>query len=283
VGDSYFEYLKIPNRYAELTETYHNRQKSTIKDDHGPKIFDHIAKYKAFCNTPDHRNYQRVINNCFNTYHPFTHIPEEGECEKTLDFIKHIFGNDIVELENGHRVPRYELGLDYLTILYTHPQQILPILCLVSRERETGKTTFAKWLKLLFTENMAIVGNNDFENAFNAHWITKLLVCVDETKIDKLNVVEKIKALSTSSHTMMNAKGKDQIEVETFLKFILLSNNEDNFINIDKEEIRFWVLSVPSISGRKVDKLEQHLIEEIPAFLNFLNRRKIITQPYGRA
>lgn len=277
VGDDYYEYIQIPNRYGELTKTFHNRQKSTIRDDHGSDIIKHIPKYKAFCNVPNHLNYQRVINGCFNTYAPFLHEPEDGDCEMTLDFLKHIFGSNEITLSDGKTIQYYELGLDYLQLLIKRPYQILPILCLVSKERQTGKTTFAKWLKLLFTENMAIVGNQDFENSFNAHWISKLLVCVDETKIDKEFVVEKIKSLSTSSNTMLNAKGKNQVEVETFLKFILLSNNEDNFINIDKEEIRFWVLQIPSITERVLD-LEKQLLEEIPAFLNFLNKRKMVTK-----
>lgn len=277
VGDQYYEYVKIPNRYGELTVTYHCRQKSTIREDNGAGIFEHIQKYKAFCNTPDHINYQRIIHNCFNTYHPFMHAPEEGECSRTIDFLKHIFGTDTIQLSDGGTVERWEIGLDYLTLLYKRPQQILPILCLVSKERQTGKTSFAKWLKLLFTENMAIVGNNDFENAFNAHWISKLLVCVDETKIDKLHVVEKIKSLSTSNFTMMNAKGKDQVEMEIFLKFLLLSNNEDNFINIDREEIRFWVIKVHTIPNR-VNEIEQQILDEIPAFLHFISTRKMVTK-----
>jgi hypothetical protein len=60
------------------------------------------------------------------------------------------------------------------------------------------------------------------------------------------------------------------------LKFILLSNNERNFITIDKEEIRFWVLKVPTISTRTIE-LEKVLLDEIPAFINFLNNRKMVT------
>lgn len=281
VGDDYYEYIQIPNRYGELTKTFHHRQKSTIIDDHSKSIIQHIDKYKAFCNVPNHLNYQRVINNCFNTYAPFLHEPEDGEFEMTFEFIKHIFGTNTINVK-GKEISYYELGLDYLQLLLKKPQQILPILCLVSKERQTGKTTFAKWLKLLFTENMAIVGNQDIGNDFNAHWTTKLLVCVDETKIEKEFVVEKIKSLSTSNNAMLNAKSKNQIEVETFLKFILLSNNEDNFINIDKEEIRFWVLKVPPIINKKILELEKILLDEIPYFINFLNKRKLATESEER-
>lgn len=283
VGDDYNEYIDIPNRYGELTRTFHNRAKSTITDDHGKDIIKHIPKFKAFCNVPNHLNYQRVINGCFNTYAPFLHEPEEGDISSTAYFLKHIFGENKITLKDGTEVEYWELGLDYIQILLKQPQQVLPILCLVSKERRTGKTTFSKWLKQIFTENMAIVGNQDFENAFNAHWISKLLVCVDETKIEKDVVVEKIKSLSTANNTMLNSKGKNQIEIEIFLKFLLLSNNEDNFINIDKDEIRFWVLKIKSIPEGELNlDLENAMIDEIPAFINFLNNRKLVTKKEER-
>ncbi len=277
VGDDYHEFVEIPDKYNNLTKTYHKRRKETIKDDNGKDIFLHIPKYKAFCNVPDHINYQRVINNCFNTYHPFAHEPEPGECKTTLDFIKHVFGEDDISIDETQSIKRHELALDYLTLLYKFPQQILPILCLVSKERQTGKTTFLKWLKLIFTENCAIVGNQDFENNFNSHWATKLIIGCDETKIEKHVVMERIKGLSTASSIMKEGKGVDQISMDFFGKFILLSNNEENFASIDKEEIRFWVIKVPVIKQRNVSLLDD-LLDEIPAFLHFLSQRKIITK-----
>src|SRR5205085_128408 len=100
----------------------------------------------------------------------------------------------------------YQLGLDYMQLLYTRPTQKLPILCLVSRENETGKSTFAMLLKNIFTANAAVVGNADLADNFNAHWASKLLIVCDETKIDKQSVVEKVKSLSTADKIMMNAK-----------------------------------------------------------------------------
>lgn len=278
VGDNYYEYINIPDQYGNRTRTYHRRDKKTIQDDHGKEFFRHIPKYKAFCNVPDHVNYQRVIDSCFNIYHPFEHEVEDGDCPVTMNFIKHIFGEEPTADAN---IKRYELGLDYLQLLYKKPQQILPILCLVSTERETGKTTFTKWLKMIFAENLAIVGNEDLAGQFNAHWTSKLLICCDETKIDKHTVVERIKSLSTSNEIIMNAKGRDQVNMKFFGKFILNSNNEDNFINIDEEEIRFWVIKVKSIAVKNQYLLEE-LFEEIPAFLNFLNQRRMATPERSR-
>lgn len=40
--------------------------------------------------------------------------------------------------------------LDYLQLLYLYPIQKLPILLLVSEERNTGKSTFLNFLKAIF-------------------------------------------------------------------------------------------------------------------------------------
>lgn len=288
VGDDFYKFIMVPNKYGIEERTYVKRSPATIKltqklfaKKNEQEFFVHIPKYEAFCCVPDHVNYQQVIRGCFNAYALFEHEPEEGDFSVTLDFVKHIFGENEITYKRKStgevvKLKNYELGLDYLQLLYTKPQQILPILCLVSAERQTGKTTFSKWEKMIFTQNMAIVGNADLKGDFNAHWANKLIVCCDETKIDKFEVVEKIKSLSTSDRIMMNAKSKQQVEMEFFAKFQLISNNEENFIYTDGEEIRFWVIKVPSITKRNVDLLSD-LQEEIPAFLNFLNKRQMAT------
>jgi hypothetical protein len=60
--------------------TFPHRQKSTISDDHGKNFHKHIAKYEDFINYPDHVNFQRVMDGCFNVYNPLEHEPLEDEC-----------------------------------------------------------------------------------------------------------------------------------------------------------------------------------------------------------
>lgn len=299
VGDNYYEWVMVPRKMRDgklVTErVLHSRQSGTIKTDHGASFLAHVPKYKAFCNVPDHENHQLVVHNCLNVYYPFEHVPEEGECENTLRYLRHVFGTRTVHATHPKRkdaegkplkyeVNELDLGLDYIQLLYQRPTQILPILCLVSSERNTGKTTFAKWLKLLFSSNAVMVGNKDFENDFNALWATKLAVMCDEAFIDKKVVIERIKSLSTADRISMNAKGKDQVEVDFFAKFILLSNNEDNFIYTDDQEVRFWVRKVPVIpeTSLEVDLL-QAMRDEIPAFLWMLSRRTMATECLHRA
>lgn len=269
VGDDYYKYILRPNKYGHNDLIYQKRKKETIKEDHGKNILNFIPKYEAFCNVPDHINYQRVFNNCFNLYAPFEHTPEEGDCEAILSFMRHIFGN------------QYEYGLDYVQLLYQRPTQILPILCLVSKENGTGKSTFIKLMKAIFTQNATNIGNDDLGNQFN-FWVSKLLVTCEESFIEKKVIIEKIKALSTADTTNMNKKGKDQDELEVFIKFIFASNNEDNFIFASKDDIRYWVVKVPVFSGAENVNLMKEMVDEIPAFLNYLNTREMKTRNQSR-
>lgn len=285
VGDDYYKNILRPDKMGNRIPVFVPRSKSTIADDHGKKIIQWIPKYEDFVVVPSHIDYQRVINGCFNMYHPFGHQPEEGDCSLTMDFVKHIFGEQLITFKDSSgedvTMPYYELGLDYIQLLYQRPQQTLPILCLVSKENETGKTTFINWLNLIFGENMIIIGNADLQNDFNAHWSSKLVIAVDETKIDKQVVQERLKSLSTANKISMNAKGKNQVQMDFFGKFILNSNNEDNFIMVGEQDIRYWVIKVPTIKTKNHD-LTKILNEEIGAFLHMLNTRTLKTPTRSR-
>jgi len=285
VGDDYYEWIHIPNKFAEAVKTYRKRQKTTITDDHGKKIIDHIVKYHDFCCVPDHINYQPVIDNCFNRYVQLPHELAKGDCSTSLAFIKHIFGDKKVMVDNGDGAPQeveyWQLGLDYITILFKYPQQVLPILCLVSNENNTGKSTFLDWLNFLFVENMVQVGNEDLANPFNSYWTSKLIVACDETKVDKQLVFEKIKRLSTSGQNISNGKGTNQEMVESFLKFIFCSNNEDSFVNISVRDIRFWVIKVKPFTSENTE-MRAELKEEIEAFLHYIYNRQMVTKKKAR-
>ena len=239
---------------------------------------------------PDHFNFEQVIHNCFNVYSPLDIVPDEDpctedDCPTIINFIRHLFGDKNVSFKvaDNEKIEysTFDLAMDYLQLLYLHPQQKLPILCLVSKENNTGKTTFANFLRMMLGANVAIVGNADLQNDFNAHWSTKSVVICDETKIDKQHVVEKIKSLSTARKIFMNAKGKGQVELDCFIKFVLITNNEDNFINATNEDIRYWVIKVPCLKKENPEILE-NFKHEMPFFLSYLNGRKMKTAKMNR-
>ena len=266
VGTEYFKEVLCPLMSGDNMKSLIKWNKATIIDDFGKDSLKVIKKYETFCTFPSHINYQREINNFYNKYEPLSYcVNEKGDWENIKLFLQHLFGK------------QYELGLDYLTILWKHPSQILPILCLVSVERNTGKSTFLKLLKLIFEGNMTINKNEDFRSRFNSDWAGKLIVAVDEVLLDKKEDSERIKNLSTSNHYKLEGKGVDKAEIEFFGKFILCSNNEENFIKIDDLEIRYWVIKVNPFAKENPDLLEQ-MRKEVASFAYHLTHRKIETQ-----
>ncbi|UUW08404.1 DUF5906 domain-containing protein [Flavobacterium plurextorum] len=266
VGTEYFKEVLCPLMSGDNMKSLIKWNKATIIDDFGKDSLKGIKKYETFCTFPSHINYQREINNFYNKYEPLSYcVNEKGDWENIKLFLQHLFGK------------QYELALDYLTILWKYPSQILPILCLVSVERNTGKSTFLKLLKLIFEGNMTINKNEDFRSRFNSDWAGKLIVAVDEVLLDKKEDSERIKNLSTSNHYKLEGKGVDKAEIEFFGKFILCSNNEENFIKIDDLEIRYWVIKVNPFAKENPDLLEQ-MRKEIASFAYHLTHRKIETQ-----
>ena len=269
VGTSYFKIIEKPLISGDKISILVRWNKETIVSDYGKTFVSTIPKYDGFCCIPDHLNYSQIIEGFYNIYNeiPYQPIEEKFSLEVlkenipfSIQFIEHIFGEQI------------ELGLDYLKILLEKPTQILPILCLVSKERATGKSTFIKWLKSIFGLNMTYIKGDSFSSQFNSDWTSMLIVAIDEVFFDKKEITERLKYLSTTDKDKMEAKGKDREEIDFFAKFILCSNNEDNFIQIDENEIRFWIIKVHTIKSENTEFLN-NLIKEIPFFLQFLIKR----------
>lgn len=243
--------------------------KSTLIEDMGNDFASNIPKYEGFCTVPNHVNYQRIIDGYYNLYNPIFHVPEEGSCETVLSLVSHIFEEHM------------EMGLDYLTLLYLKPTQKLPILLLVSEERNTGKTTFLNFLKAVFQENITFNTNEDFRSKFNSDWAGKLIVAVDEVLLDRREDAERLKNLSTARTYKIEAKGKDRQELEFHAKFVLCSNNEAFPIIIDPGETRYWVRKISPLQSDDTHFLEK-LIREIPAFLYYLQHRPFSTKEESR-
>lgn len=241
----------------------------TLRQDESKDFISQIRKYDGFCCVPSHTSYQRTIGTFLNEYEPVEVKPEQGTFPKIEAFLRHIFGE------------QYEMGLDYLQLLYLNPLQRLPILLLVSKERNTGKTTFLNLLKAIFGANMTFNTNEDFRSQFNSDWATKLIVAVDEVLLDRKEDSERIKNLSTARSYKSEAKGKDRNEVEFFAKFVLNSNNELNPIYIEQGETRYWVRKIPTLASDNPNLLGE-MKKELPALLWYLSHRQLSTAKESR-
>lgn len=269
VGTSLYKLVNQPRLNGGYVRKRIPWNAETLRQDSGKGFMASVPKYDGFCTVPDHVNYKSVVDKFLNLYEPIGHQPVQGEFPHIRSLVRHIFGE------------QYELGMDYLQLLYLQPVQKLPVLLLVSEERNTGKSTFLNFLKAVFQSNVTFNTNEDFRSQFNSDWAGKLLIVVDEVLLSRREDSERLKNLSTTLSYKVEAKGKDRDEIAFFAKFVLCSNNEHLPVIIDAGETRYWV--------RKINRLEsddtgflQKLTDEIPAFLHFLTQRRLSTQKESR-
>jgi hypothetical protein len=269
IGIDYFKLIKKKDRFGIVGSELKKWKKDEIRGDHGKDYLWHLPKFDNFCIAPDNFNYRAVVDNCYNLYHLFRHKEQPGECKWSEILMEHVFGEQVA------------LGYRYLQCLYLHPGRMLPILVLVSKERQTGKTTFINWLNMIFGDNMVVINPEDLVSGFNSSYATANVIAIEETLIEKSITVEKLKALATGKFISVNEKFISNYKVPFFGKIIMASNNEDKFARVDEEEIRFFIRKVgtPKFSNHNI---EQNLIGEIPAFLSKLSGLPAVDFSVGR-
>lgn len=262
VGTDYYKLIQKKDRYDIVRKTLKAWKKETLSMDHDKTIFTHIPRFDDFCIEPSNTHHQEVIENCYNVYAKFNHHLDSKEVTDTdiphsIRLLAHIFGDQL------------SMGLTYLKILYERPRQPLPVLSLVSSERQTGKTTFLNWVNMIFGDNYILINPEDLHSQFNSSYATKNIIAIDETVIDKAGSVEKLKSIATAKTISVNQKHVANYMLPFFAKVIICTNKERDFMRIDDEEIRFWVRKVPHI--KEIDtQIEDKLRSEIPKLLKYL-------------
>jgi len=230
--------------------------------------------FEGFCVIPDNKNHVEIDGNCFNLYRPFQHKSHSGEVRAddvsyTLSFFKHIFGDQL------------QLGLQYFKILYEYPKQMLPVLVLVSKDRHTGKTTFLDYLSMVFGDNFVQLMASDIMGDFNAHYAYANIMGIDETIVDKVHAVEKVKSLVTSRRILVNDKFIKSYTLPYFGKIVMTSNKVTDFMKVDSEEIRFWVRKLTSF-GKVDPKFFDKINSEIPMFLKYVETNVMMPEYKSR-
>ncbi|MCE5345398.1 MAG: DUF5906 domain-containing protein [Bacteroidales bacterium] len=257
IGCNYYKIIEKTDRYGFKRKELKQWLKSEIVQDFGTDYPKTIPHYDDFIVEPSNIDFKQVVQNCYNIYSEFLHVAKQGNWIWTERLLKHVFGE------------QYELGLRYLQILYLHPDRSTVILALVSAERGTGKTTFLNWINALFGANMVIISSSDLLSNFNSHYATKNIVAIEESLFSQKQTVDKLKALATAKFIQVNQKFVTPYKIQCYVKIILTSNNEDDFAVVEANEIRFFVrkLGKPEFINHAI---EDDLIKEIPAFLDFL-------------
>ncbi len=262
IATNYFKILYKKNRYGVKIQYLKQWNDKTIIKHHGKSFLDRVPAFDDFTIEPNNMDWNASIDGFYNLYSKFPHQPHTEEVTLTdipaiAAIMSHIFGEQV------------ELGYQYMKVMYERPKQKLPVLCLVSKERNTGKSTFLNFLEMLFGFNFVIIDSDTLTSSFNSSYAYKNIIAVDETIIEKASAVERIKVLATAKTIPVNMKHVAEFNVPFYGKVILATNKETDFMRIDSEEIRFWVRKIDSI--KKEDPLiEDKIVKEIPMFIKYL-------------
>lgn len=266
VGYKYFKLITKVDRFKVIRTELKVWDKTIIVDDFGRKFLFDIKKYDDFTIEPNNKNYRSVIGNNYNLYSPFAHkfckeeeYKNDSQWYWTKTLLEHIFGDQI------------EIGYKYIKTLYDLPKQPLPILVVISEERETGKTTLIDYFNILFGNNAVVINPQDIGNSFNSTYSDKNIIMIEESRFENVQATEKLKALSTQKKISVNTKFIQQYSLPFYGKLIITSNDENKFSKVDDPEIRYWVRKIPSLKGKANHQILDDLTKEIPYFLYYLN------------
>jgi hypothetical protein len=322
VGIDWIKLIKRADKFGKMHEEITPWSIAEINRDYkmgksADYFINQLQKYDGFCNEPNwNGEYKRIHNGCYNLCSPLTWDKKQGSFVNTYNLLKHLFqgqasiefdDNGMFVKENAIIADPFTLILDWLTILLKHPKHMLPVPILVSKENGTGKSTFLKWLNIIFGTNMVILGNDQFKMKFNGHYITKFIIAIDEgfLDVDKKAEKERLKQLVTADVAYLENKGMNVTKINFYGKLVICSNDADRVMKIDEGESRWFIVKVPVVPPKKLtgaqllaegyikfnDKeidpekvydvpnvdpdLEKKMEAEVPAILHFLFARDI--------
>lgn len=269
------KYLRVGNSYFKKIDNSLERwSRQNIIDDYDKDALGSIPKFDKFVNEPNHIDYQPIIKSIFyNKYSPPCVMPsaEEGEFPTTNILLKHLFGK------------QYDIILDWIQLSYLNPLQRLPVVCLVGEENETGKSGFGRLMKYIYGDNYASIKLSEYKSEFNSTYIDKNIVCIEEGKMT-LEEAEKLKKDSTDDQAFLRQMHVDRVKIRHFAKYILTSNRANDFIQLSKDDNRFWIKKVGVFPEENFDPLfDEKVKKEVPYFLNFLFTRELhVKEKEGR-
>lgn len=106
VGTTLYKIVEQPRLNGGYVRKRIAWNNETLRQDYGKDYIGSVPKYDGFCTVPEHIGYRSVVGKFLNLYEPIDHRPQEGDLSHIQSLVRHIFGE------------QYELGMDYLQLLY---------------------------------------------------------------------------------------------------------------------------------------------------------------------
>lgn len=289
VGCDHFKYIQQRDARGVMVRQLAAWKDTVLVRDYVNKGFrnflDTIPKFDAFTLVPGHHeDFKPTVETetgvLLNRYKPLTHVPTEGTWPNIEKLLRHLFGDAPVQtIDKAGNVlaetPAWLAYVDYQTIMYRFPEVKLPAVALVSKEKKSGKTKLLEFNYALWQTNATELSNDQLNDNFTNDWVYCLFVGVDETLLDKRHQMEAMKRRITGGRESARAMYRERETTQLIAKWHFCSNNEDDFITLDGDDLRFWIVKVPKVQDID-NKLLEKMEAEIPAYLHHLRTRTIV-------
>lgn len=201
---------------------------------------------KAWMRHPKRRSYPNGIvfapcqdvPGAYNQWRGFTVKPNpKGSCKLFLWHLEHVV------CAGDQDAYRYAIG--WFAHIVQHPQDKPGVAMVLRGKKGAGKDTVAEYFgSLLGPHHVKISKGKELYGNFNAHLSSALLLHVEEAFWAGDKQAEgALKSLITSERIMIEKKGVDAFEIDSYLR-IFMSSNEDWVVPASFDERRFFVLNV---------------------------------------
>ena len=275
-----YTFSAVPQKKA----FYANLNLSYLQDDKikSANCFDlwmraHDRKtYHGVVFDPSNQSDQRFLN----MWHGFAIEPAEGE-----QHLQPIFWHLLEIICNGNE-DDFKYLLAWMAHIVQKPEEKSGV-CVVlkSEARGTGKSTVSVMMERLLGQHaMRVQDGKHLLGAFNSHLANKLFVTVEEAFWSgSAKDAGKLRTLITESTVTIEAKGKDAIEVDSYHRYMMCTNN-DWAVPQTHDERRFFILEVSEKKKQDSEYFSNLFAtinsnEAMGQFINFLKHYDI--EPYN--
>jgi len=220
--------------YKQLTDSYRHMVSGYVKTMGGDRPVNFIKKWAD--NNPSIRMYRTLgvypnpdlcPNDCFNMWTDFL-ITQHDNYTKSEAAIERFV--DLVDILSGHQETTREYMLDWIAHIFQYPEQKTTMPTIVSAEG-AGKGTLMDILTGMMGQNkvyQTTTPSREVFGNFNGPMSDAFLVNLNEVSASEMKGSSgKLKALITDNQMTINEKGVKQVQITSYAKFIVTTNNDE--------------------------------------------------------
>ena len=238
---------------------------SVYKDSVEVNFIDHWLRNNSNIDAYADMNVYPVASMCpddeYNLWTPFAYDRFEEDYERDNQGLEKILRH--IAILCNHDKESTEFVLMWLAHMVQHPEQKSVVVIFVSKEG-AGKGTLMELLRRLFGKKKVFESSNprrDVWGDFNGPMKEAFLVNLNEISAkDFYEAHGKYKALVTDPTIMINKKGQDQVEIESFHRFLGTTNNENNAPTQAGDRRNFIIRCSDEVIGRDQYHEEMHRV-----------------------